>query len=140
MNIKEVIPEQWKDVYPLMKQLRTHVSEEEFISLTQAAKTEHQYKLVGVWENNEVKGLVGFMPMTTLYYGRFIWICDLVTDENERSKGFGKELLSFVEGYAASHGFSKVALSSGLNRQDAHRFYEEKGAYDRASFVFKKDL
>ena len=139
--IKELTTEnQWREAFPLVKQLRTHLHEDEYVSLVQSAVNEHHYRIFGVWDGDVLKGVVGFMPMTTLYYGSFIWICDLVTDENARSKGYGKGLLNFVEVYAKEHGFTKVALSSGLQRQDAHRFYEEKSSYDRVSYVFKKDL
>ncbi|KIL49172.1 GNAT family N-acetyltransferase [Jeotgalibacillus campisalis] len=138
--IKEITRPQWKDAYPLMNQLRTHLTEKEYMSIMEAAVQENQYQLFGIWENNRLKALVGFMPMTTFYYGRFIWICDLITDSQERSKGYGIDLLGFVEQYAKDHGFAKVALSSGLQRHDAHRFYEEKGTYDKVSYVFKKEL
>ncbi|WP_336619002.1 GNAT family N-acetyltransferase [Jeotgalibacillus sp. ET6] len=138
--IAEITKPQWKEAYPLMSQLRTHLSEDEYLTIMEETVKENQYRLFGVWENKELKALVGFMPMTTLYYGRFIWVCELVTDHRERSRGYGIILLDFVEQYAKDHDFQKVALSSGLQRQDAHRFYEEKGTYDKVSYVFKKDL
>ena len=131
---------EFREVFPLMNQLRTHLTEEAYLSLVQSSVKENHYKLFGVWNDNELKGVVGFMPMTTLYYGRFIWICDLVTDQSERSRGYGAQLLHFTETYAKENGFEKVALSSGLQRNDAHRFYEKKGSYDRVSYVFKKEL
>lgn len=131
---------QLRETYPLMKQLRTHLSEEDYISLVESAMKENHYRVFGVWNDNNLMGVAGFMPMTTLYYGRFIWICDLVTDQSARSKGYGSQLLRYIETYAKENGYEKVALSSGLQRHDAHRFYENKGSYDRVSYVFKKDL
>lgn len=78
--------------------------------------------------------------MITLYYGRFVWVCDLVTDNNKRSNGYGDKLLSYVHEWAKENGYQSVALSSGLQRTDAHRFYEEKMGYDKVSYVFKKNL
>ena len=39
-----------------------------------------------------------------------------------------------------SEGCEVVGLSSGLRRVDAHRFYEERMGYDRAGFVFTKQV
>ena len=78
--------------------------------------------------------------MITLYYGRFVWVCDLVTDKNKRSNGYGERLLSYVHKWAKENSYENVALSSGLQRADAHRFYEEKMGYDKVSYVFKKTL
>lgn len=78
--------------------------------------------------------------MITLYYGRFVWVCDLVSDANVRSKGYGDKLLTYVQNWAKENHYESVALSSGLQRTDAHRFYEKKMGYDKVSFVFKKNL
>jgi GNAT superfamily N-acetyltransferase len=87
-----------------------------------------------------MKAVTGFMPMITLYNGRFIWVCDLVTDPDQRSKGYGEALLSYVENWAKDNGYNIVSLSSGLQREAAHRFYEEKMEYDKVSYVFLKKV
>lgn len=84
------------------------------------------YRLVGLYDKGEIVAVTGFKPMITLYDGRFVWICDLVTDLNIRSKGYGEKLLSFVHQWAKENGYESVAIPSGLKRIDAHRFYEEK--------------
>jgi GNAT superfamily N-acetyltransferase len=70
--------------------------------------------------------VTGFKPMLTLYYGRFVWVCDLVTDSVKRSMGYGEKLLNFVLDWARTNGYSSVTLSSGLIRLNAHRFYTDK--------------
>ncbi|HWO98810.1 MAG TPA: GNAT family N-acetyltransferase, partial [Bacillus sp. (in: firmicutes)] len=75
-----------------------------------------------------------------LYYGRFVWVCDLVTDSDKRSKGYGEKLLTYVHEWAKENNYESVALSSGLQRTDAHRFYEDKMKYDKVSYVFKASL
>ncbi len=70
----------------------------------------------------------------------FVWVCDLVTDDNHRSNGYGEKLLSYVHGWAKENGYESVALSSGLQRRDAHRFYEDRMHYDKVSYVFRTSL
>ncbi|MFP3441205.1 GNAT family N-acetyltransferase, partial [Pantoea sp. SIMBA_133] len=89
---------------------------------------------------NELVAVTGFKPMITLYYGRFVWVCDLVTSEQHRSKGYGEKLLTVVENWAMENGYQSVALSSGVQKKEAHRFYKGKMYYDQVSFVFKKGL
>lgn len=67
-------------------------------------------------------------------------MCDLVTVVNNRSKGYGKKLLSYVHQWAKENKYESVALSSGLQRTDAHRFYEHKMGYDKVSYVLKTTL
>ncbi|RSK25607.1 GNAT family N-acetyltransferase [Bacillus sp. HMF5848] len=126
--------------YPVMKHLRTHLDEKSYLSLVKEAQQQESYQLVGVFDNSRLVAVTGFMPMVTLYNGKFIWVCDLVTDPDVRSKGYGEALLTYVHDWAQEQGYNKVSLSSGLQRTDAHRFYEEKMKYDRVSYVFLKKL
>jgi len=98
------------------------------------------YKMAAVIDGGNIVAVTGYMPMITLYNGRFIWVYDLVTDEAHRSKGYGARLLAHVEKQAGENGYGIVSLSSDLQRKDAHRFYEEKMDYDKVSYVFLKRL
>ncbi|MFD0828921.1 GNAT family N-acetyltransferase [Neobacillus sp. M.A.Huq-85] len=133
-------PQEWKEAFPIMKQLRTHLNEASFLQLVQEAVEKEGYQLAALYEDESVVAVTGFMPMITLYNGRSIWVCDLVADEEKRSKGYGKKLLNFVHQWAKENGFGIVSLSSGLQRGDAHRFYEDKMEYDKVSYVFLKRL
>lgn len=128
------------EAFPIMQQLRTHLDLRTYLEPIKEAQEKHGYRVHALYDAEEIVAVIGYMPMTTLYYGRFIWICDFVTDSNKRSKGYGRKLLSFIEDQAAKDGYESVALSSGLQREDAHRFYEEKMNYDKKSYVFKLDL
>lgn len=123
--------------FPVMKQLRTHLDENTYLELVAEAQDKEGYKMMALYDENEIVAVIGFQPMITLYYGRFIWVCDLVTDSNKRSKGYGEKLLTYVHNWAKDNNYESVALSSGLMRKDAHRFYEEKMDYKKVSYVFK---
>ncbi|GLY12624.1 MULTISPECIES: GNAT family N-acetyltransferase [Bacillaceae] len=128
------------EAFPVMNQLRTHLDEKAYLDLVIEAKEKDMYRLFALYDQGEIVAVTGFKPMITLYYGRFVWVCDLVTDNNKRSNGYGDKLLSYVHEWAKENGYQSVALSSGLQRTDAHRFYEEKMGYDKVSYVFKKNL
>ncbi|MFD1389002.1 GNAT family N-acetyltransferase [Oceanobacillus oncorhynchi subsp. oncorhynchi] len=141
MEIKELTTEkEWLEAYHVMCQLRTHLDESSYLELVKEAVKVERYHLAALYEGGRMVAVAGFKPMTTLYYGRFVWICDLVTDENSRSKGYGEQLLDFIHQWAKKRRFESVALSSGLQRHSAHRFYEEKMDYSKVSFVFKKEM
>jgi GNAT superfamily N-acetyltransferase len=126
------------DGFPVMKQLRSHLEEQAYLDIVKEARQMEGYRQFALHENESIVAVIGFQPMITLYYGKYIWICDLVTDSSVRSKGYGEELLSFVQDLVRDEGYQTVALSSGLQREEAHRFYEDKMGYDKVSFVFKK--
>lgn len=128
------------EAFPVMKQLRTHLDVNSYLELVLDAQENDRYQMFALVDEGEIVAVIGFKPMITLYYGRFVWICDLVTDMNNRSKGYGKQLLTYVHRWAKDNNYETVALSSGLQREDAHRFYEERMNYDKVSYVFKKSL
>ncbi|UOQ43965.1 GNAT family N-acetyltransferase [Halobacillus salinarum] len=138
MEVREIhTMEEIRQAYPVMKQLRSHLLEDEYIELVQEAMDKDMYHMAAVFIEGEISAVTGFKPMITLYYGRFVWVCDLVTDERTRSQGHGGKLLSFVEEWAKLRGYEDIALSSGLQREKAHRFYENKMNYKKVSYVFK---
>jgi len=140
MEIVKIKENQIEHAYPLMSQLRTHLSLEEYSDLVKESIEKDNYEMYGLYVEDQLASVIGFEPMTTLYYGRFIWVCDLVTDDNYRSFGYGEKLLSHIESLAKGKKYDAIALSSGLQRENAHRFYEEKMDYNKPSYVFKKVL
>lgn len=132
---KEII-----EAFPIMKQLRTQLDESTYLELVLEAQEIDRYRMLALFDTAKIVAVIGFKPMTTLYYGRFVWVCDLVTDTNIRSKGYGEKLLTYVHEWAKENKYESVALSSGLLRTDAHRFYEDKMNYDKVSYVFKTSL
>jgi GNAT superfamily N-acetyltransferase len=126
--------------FPVMRQLRTHLDEGSYFELVSEAQEKEGYKMFALFDGNDIVAVIGFQPMITLYYGRFVWVCDLVTDVTKRSKGYGEKLLSYIHKWANENKYESVALSSGLKRTDAHRFYENKMDYNKVSYVFKASL
>lgn len=141
MRIKELYSHnEILEAFPVMKQLRTHLDEDTYLNLVLEAMEKDNYHLFALIDQEEIVAVTGFKPMFTLYYGRFVWVCDLFTDSNRRSKGYGEALLTYIHDWTRENGYESVALSSGLKRTDAHRFYEKKMGYDKASYVFKHSL
>lgn len=141
ITIKELqLQNEFIEAFSVMKQLRTHLDEDTYLELVLEAKEKDRYKMFALIDGGEIVAVTGFKPMITLYYGRYVWVCDLVTDINKRSKGYGEKLLTFVHEWAKENHYESVSLSSGIHRTDAHRFYENRMAYDKVSYVFKANI
>lgn len=112
--------------YVVMRELRPHIAEHEFI-----ARVRHQekagYRLAFLAESVGVVGVAGFRLGDNLACGRFLYVDDLVTLAAYRSKGYGAKLLIWLKEYAAKEGCLPLHLDSGVQRKDAHRFYEREG-------------
>jgi GNAT superfamily N-acetyltransferase len=125
--------------FEVLKQLRTHLDENSFLELYSQMEQEG-YKLIGLEEDGNTVAVTGIIILTNLYNGKHVYVYDLVTDESNRSKGYGEQLLNYVHEYGKQNGCGQVALQSGLQRINAHRFYEEKMEYRKLSFAYCKEL
>lgn len=131
--------EQWLDAYPVMKQLRTDLTEDSYLELLAVMRKEG-YQLFALYDEEKVVSLVGLSWRTNFYNKKHIYIYDLVTDAAGRSRGYGERLLNFIHSWGKENGAEYVALESGIHRNDAHRFYEEKLNYDKWCYSFRKTL
>lgn len=87
----------------------------------------------------QVVGVAVWRLIENTYEGLRLYVDDLVTDENERSKGFGKLLLQQLEVKARDFGCDVLTLDSGVQRAAAHKFYFREGMHI-PSYCFRKSL
>ncbi|MVX63140.1 GNAT family N-acetyltransferase [Clostridium chromiireducens] len=140
ITIKELTEEeQWKDAFLVMKQLLTDLDKKKYLQLIKEMYKEG-YKMFALFEKGKIAAVTGVIQLTNLYYGKHIWVHDLITDESKRSKGYGERLLLHIQTWGKENGCGIVALSSGFERVDAHRFYENKMAYIKSSYVFRRQV
>lgn len=119
--------------YPVMAELRPHISREEFIPLVKHLAATQRFKLAFL-EQDGIKAVAGYRVAEWLAGGRYLEIEDLVTSQNERSRGFGGELFDWLMAEAAREDCRQVRLVSNVRRKDAHRFYLRKGMSQEALY------
>lgn len=112
--------------YPVMRELRPHIAEEQFLFRVRSQENAG-YRLACIEERAGVVAVAGFRIGENLAWGRFLYVDDLVTLAGQRSKGHGAKLLSWLKEFAAKEGCEQLHLDSGIQRKDAHRFYEREG-------------
>ena len=117
-------PVEVRRCYPVMHQLRTHLSPERFEELATRMQKNEGYHLAYVESDGDVAAVAGFRYMEMLYTdGKIMYVDDLVTDPERRSSGHGHLLLQWLEEEARRNGCTELHLDSGVQRFDAHRFY-----------------
>lgn len=112
--------------YPVMRELRPHIVEDQFLSRVKSQETTG-YRLAFVQESDGPVAVAGFRVIENLAWGRFLYVDDLVTLPAHRSKSYGAKLLSWLKEHAKNEGCVQFHLDSGIQRKEAHRFYEREG-------------
>jgi GNAT superfamily N-acetyltransferase len=126
--------------FPVLRQLRTHFDQEEtFVAQARRQMANERWRLAFVEDEGEVVALAGFRLLECLHSGKTLYVDDLVTREDRRSKGHGETLMQWLEDRARKAGCQTFSLDSGTQRTEAHRFYFRVGMAI-PSFHFAKKL
>lgn len=124
--------------FPVMRELRPHLVEASFVERVRAQEREG-YRIAYVAVGELVVAVAGFRICEMLADGRRLYVDDLVTLDSHRSQGHGATLLRWLGERALEEGCATLQLDSGLQRTDAHRFYEREGMHV-SSLHFRKLL
>ncbi len=111
--------------YPVMAQLRPHLTAEAFVAQV-ARQRAGGFALVAVLDP-DVKAVAGIRIGEWLASGRCLEIEDLVTGDGERSRGHGHALFDWIVDHARREQCVEVKLVSHVTRYAAHRFYLREG-------------
>jgi GNAT superfamily N-acetyltransferase len=125
MNTIEIAgaDEEIPSTYWLMKQLRPHVSESEYLPLVRQQEEKYGYRLVTLKQDGRLVCVAGFRISQSLAWGTYLYVDDLVTDEQQRSRGAGSAIMKWLIEFAREHNCGELHLDSGVQRHEAHRFY-----------------
>jgi GNAT superfamily N-acetyltransferase len=122
--------------FPVMRALRPHLDETSFVPRIRTLEISG-YRLAGVYEAGTPVAVAGFRLGDSLAWGRYLYVDDLVTLPEHRSRGHGARLLAWLGDFAVQAGCDQLHLDSGVQRKDAHRFYEREGL-QLASYHFAR--
>ncbi len=108
--------------FPIMQQLRPHLFESEFVTRVRTMQQAGFY-LAALEVDGTVAAVAGYRFLEKLFSGRNLYVDDLVTDGQQRSRGHGAALLNWLYAQAQTHDCTQLELDSGVQRFEAHRFY-----------------
>jgi GNAT superfamily N-acetyltransferase len=112
--------------FPAFSLLRPHIRREEFLPQVRRQQTQ-SYQILALRHEGIVKSAAGFRFAEFLAWGKVLYIDDLTTLSEARSKGYAASLLDWLIDHAKSQGCQAVHLDTGYARHAAHRLYLRKG-------------
>lgn len=124
---------------PVMQELRPHLREGDAFVAQVRRQADHGYRLLALRRGGEILACAGYRVTESLVRGRFLYVDDLVTRNDERSRGHGERLLHALVAEARAAGCRTLVLDSGLDNRHAHRFYLRQ-RLDIRAFRFAMEL
>jgi GNAT superfamily N-acetyltransferase len=126
-----------ESVFPLMHELRPHLSLSEYLTVYDEAHKADKFEIVALKENEVIVALMGYRILHDLVRGKHVYIDDLVVSKDVRSKGYGAQLLSYAESVARELK-CPLRLCTGLDNSRGMKFYERNGWTQRVVVYVKK--
>jgi len=103
------------------RQLRPHLPENYVARMKQVFGSGAEMAVAVV--AGQVAGITVFRVIEKTFTGRELYCDDLVTDAERRSTGVGHALIAYMEKVGRERQCDMLALDSGTERQQAHKFY-----------------
>ena len=96
------------------------------------------YRLFGLHKAGRIICVAGVVLHPHLIRGAEFWVHDLVTLEEERSKGYGKAMMQHLERVALESGCSRLLVHTRIEREQAQHFYERHMGFETYAIVYQK--
>lgn len=99
------------------------------------------YKLYVAVDGDELVGSLALLVMDNLgHVGTPSGVVeDVVVEPSRQGQGIGRQMVAFALERCGQGGCYKLALSSSLKRERAHRFYESLG-FERHGYSFRVEI
>lgn len=110
--------------FPVMKVLRPHLIEREFIGRVRR-QMEGGYRIVYLEAAGSVCSLGGFRVGEFMAW--VLYLDDLITDPSKKRNGYAGRILDWLEAEARRLECDEFHLDTGYGRHDAHRLYLNNG-------------
>ena len=131
--------QQMLTTYQLVNEMYKNISFADFsCKITEMIKISN-YKMVAGYYQEELVVVSGYWVALMLYCGKYLQLSNFVTSQNQRSKGFGSQVLLYLQEKAITLQCNKIVLDSYIENKKSHSLYQKKNFYVRG-LHFIKDL
>jgi|688.fasta_scaffold1647824_1 GNAT superfamily N-acetyltransferase len=113
--------------FPAVNALRPNLTPENYLPMVKRMMSNGFHLAMLELDNGSVPAIGGFRIDEMFHRGKGVYVDDLSTLEEHRSKGYGEQVLDFIIAYCKAQGCECIHLDSGVQRFRAHRFYLKYG-------------
>jgi ribosomal protein S18 acetylase RimI-like enzyme len=140
LAIREANPGDAAALAGLMCELSYETTESEMAKRLESIADKPNYRTFVAVSDGQVCGMIGTFAGPSHEHndlsGR---ILALVVSKAMRRRGIARRLIKTAEADFSRREITRIALTTRLTREDAHRFYEELG-YERNGYRYAKNL
>ena len=129
--------ELWKEALDVLRLLRPELDAHSFLQGREALMASG-YRLFGLLHAGRIVCVAGVALHPHVVREKEFWVHDLVTLDEERSKGFGQTMMKHLQKIARESGCSRLMVHTRIERERARHFYLERLGYEPYAVVYQK--
>ena len=130
-------PDELAACFPVISLLRPALKDPaEWVERASGMATDG-YRVLAAWQGTEVLAVAGYRTMENLIHGHFLYVDDLVTAQDQRSKGLGAALLAELSAVGKDAHCRRLVLDTAATNTNARRFYKREGLLDAIVGYYK---
>lgn len=138
--IKEATYQDKDEVFELINELERYTLDKDLFDKQYNICMNQNHFYLYVYKDGDIKGCISLYLHNYLHHQKQTGeIGELIVKEKYRNRHIGEQLLEYVENKGKELDLEEICLSSGMIREDAHRFYERHG-YIKDHYSFEKKL
>ena len=125
----------FSEAFHVLKELDERLDKNRFISAMHHELSNNS-KLFAIRDSGQIVSVAAVWFLMTGLLEKILWIHAFVTTKKQRSKGFGKLLLSGLYRVAAEKDCSEIRVHT--HRKHAIEFWTKKNGFDSFSLILRK--
>ena len=125
--LRDVKKEDSKGVTKLAEELGYPSSEKKVSEILETVIEHDDHRMIVAENENELIGYIHMVSSLSVGSDRFVEIAALSVLDEYRKKGIGKALIAESNNMAEEKGIEYVRIRSNIIRQEAHKFFEQRG-------------
>lgn len=123
--------------YPLVLQLFPHLDMQTYARRAFVARATGYRMFLGEVQD-DIVGVIGIIPNHNIHDGFVTYIEHVVVGREHRGKGYGSQLIRFVEDRALEEGCKLIELDTDIGHSRAEHLYEKSGFKQSGRYYYKK--
>ena len=125
--LRSVVKEDAQGVRKLAEELGYPSSDEKVLEILKTVIQHDDHRMIVAENGDELLGYIHMVNSLSVGSDRFVEIAALSVLDEYRKKGIGKALIEESKKMAEEKGIEYVRIRSNIIRQEAHKFFEQRG-------------
>lgn len=126
-------------IIDLLKQLNPKMNIHTIENHLIAMAAMENYTCFGLFDESGIIGVASGWTTVRIYCGKQLEIDNVIIDQDQQSKGWGKYFINSIKEWSAENNFQTIGLNTYVENHPSHKFYYNQG-FNIIGYHFENNL